>query len=663
MDTQNLMNAEDSDDKSISIEDILDNSLNVAEILEDDVLDRIAEQVVEDYDIDRETMMPWLTAMEKGIELASQEITRKTEPWPGASNIKHSLILEACIQFTSRALPEFIRDNKVVKSRIYGADDQSEKAQRAKRVEDYMNYDLMEGMPEWEEGFDRQLSVLAMVGTIFKKTYPCPVSGRNKSVLCLPDKITINQATECLENARRITHEIPLYGNEIEARIRAGAFLDVELKADASQEQPDNDQEHIFLEQHRLLDLDGDGYPEPYAVTVHEADRKVVRIAPLFSTENVRMDIEDDGSFKIVSIEKDDYFSDYHFIRSIDGSFFSYGFGYLLSHAAHTINSLLNQLIDAGSLENSQSGFIGKGARIKGGQISFRPGKWVKADASGVDLKNSIVPLPTKGPSPTLFSLVQFLLQSYYRMISMSEIMSGQISGSNTTAAEAMQAVEQGLKVMNAIHRRIYRGLRKELKIMYKLNYDYLSQEKYERVLDVEGVDPRADFEYDQCDIVPIADPSRSSQMEEVMKLRAVAEMKQVFPEMQNIPLGRRLLTAMRIENVDEILPPVDPNQPTPQQIQFAEELERQADALQLQDRELRVKEGELELKAIKLQYEIQKLAADAQLTMSKAQKEGASIELDAFEKQSKRIAAVADYIQAITVDRGETRADSGGSE
>jgi chaperonin GroES len=661
--TNNVMDiSEDPNLKSVDIEDILDNALNVGELLQDDHLDQIGEQVLQDFNIDRDTMADWLKGIEDGIKLASQMVESKTEPWPGAANIKHALILEACIQFSARALPEIIRDDKIVKPKKFGKDPQKVKFERAMRVATFMNWQLLEGMETWEEDLDRLLMVLSMVGTVFKKSYYCPVERENKSELCLPDKITINQNVKNLKQCRRITHEIELFPSQIEERKRTGVtgvFLDVELDEEFNGEESYNDQPHIFFEQHRYLDLDGDGYPEPYIVTVHETSKKVVRITPNFSEEDISFVYDDSGNYQVTSILRGNYFSDFHFIHAIDGTYFSYGFGYLLSHATNTINTLLNQLIDAGSLDNLQSGFIGKGARIKGGQISFKPGKWVKSDSSGGDLKNSIVPLPTKGPSTVLLSLVQFLLQSYYKMISLSDIMSGQVSGSNTTAAEAMQAVEQGMKVMNSIYKRVYRGLKKELKQLYLLNRDYVTQEAYVNVLDDPEANVSADFENLKADITPVADAAMSSQIEEVMKLRSAIEMQQHIPEMQRIPLGRRWLTAMRIEDVDEILPPVDPNKPSPQQQQYAEELNQLADELNFRDREVRVKEGELMLKQVELQYKAAKMVAETQKLLQQTNVEGASISIKAIEAQAKSLAAEAAYIQAITPDSGASKNDS----
>ena len=493
-----------------------------------------------------------------------------------------------------------------------------------------------------------------MVGTVFKKTYYCPIEKRNVSELCLPDKVTINQNTQNLETCRRITHEIELHPSQITERIREGVFLDVELKDITDAENPMDDQPHVFLEQKRYLDLDGDGYPEPYIVTVHETSQKLVRITPCFAEGS----IEYTDKLEIKKITGDAYFADFHFIHAVDGSFYSYGFGYLLSHATHTINTLLNQIIDAGTMSTMQAGFVGKGARIKGGKIAFSPGQWIKADASGVDLKNSIVPLPVKEPSGVLLNLVQFLLNSYYRMVSISDITSGQISGSNTTAAEAMSAVEQGMKVNNSIYKRIYRGLTKEFKHMYRLNRDYLPDEAYFNVLDQDGVVARADYSVEGVDVMPVADASLSTQVEEMSRARTALDAAANIPEMQRTPLARMFLKSLRFpqEEIDQIIPKEDPNEPSAQQKEMQAELDEREKALAASEQELQIKKFELELKAVKADLENAKLEAETQLAMSKAERESNSIDLDGFLAQVRDIEARAKMIQAVTPDHGASQ-------
>ena len=653
---EDTMDGADSDVTHPSIDDILEASDNVAVVLEGNFRDSLAKQVLEDYTLDRETMSEWLRVTEKAIELASQDIKIKTEPWQGAANVKHAIILEACIQFSARAYPEIVRDAKVVKTRVVGEDKDGSKAARALRIENHMNYQLMDEMSEWDGDLDRMLHVLSMVGTVFKKTYYCPIEKRNVSEMCLPHKVTINQAVQNLETARRITHEIELYPSQIIERIREGVFLDVDLDEVPDEDQPFNDQPHIFFEQKRFLDLDGDGYPEPYIVTVHETSQQLVRITPCFAETS----IEYTDKLEVKRITSDQYFADFHFIHTIDGTYYSYGFGYLLSHATQTINTLLNQIIDAGSMSTLQSGFYGKGARIKGGTLRFRPGEWKKADASGFDLKNSIVPLPAKEPSNVLLNLVQFLLNSYYKMVSISDIMSGQISSSNTTAAESLSAVEQGMKVNNSIYKRIYRGLAKEFKQLSRLNRDYLADETYFNILDQSGVIAKADYETEGVNVFPVADASMSTQFEQMARARAGLEAAQTIPEMQRIPLGRVYLKALKYtqEEIDEILPQEDPNDPSQQQQEFQAELEQRAQDLNQLEQELQIKKFNLELQAIKDDFTNAKVAADTQLALAKAEQVDSSIDLDTFLAQVRDLESKAKFIQAVTPDNGEAKSE-----
>lgn len=638
------------DKRSRSIDAILENALNVAEILQDDELAAIGVQVVEDFTIDLATQTPWLDSMKRAIDLASQVSERKSTPWDGAANIKHSLILEACIQFASRALPEIVRDRTVVKTNIYGRDPTGAKAQRAERVASFMNFQILEQIDDWEEGLDRMLMILSMMGTVFKKVYYCPVEQKAVSEICLPDRVICNQNIKSLKGGRRVTHIVDLFDSQIEERVRLGIFSEVGRLDDmAAGEHPQNDPVRVLLEQHRYLDLDHDGYPEPYVVTVHEQTRKVLRITPRFESDDISQ------GMGILAIRPTQHFADFHFIRAIDGGFYSYGFGYLLSHASETINSLLNQLVDAGTLANRQSGFIGKGARIQGdssGQVAFRPGEWKIANASGAELSNNVYPLPIKEPSGTLFSLVQFLLQSYHRMVSISDIMSGQISGSNTTAAEALAAVEQGAKVMNAIYKRVYIGLKKEFRLLFTLDRQYLHPDTYNKYFDDElWFEPQDDFDSTAFDVTPIADASMTSQMEELLKLRALVDMLERIPEINRVELGRMLMKAMRVEGVDKLLPAQDPNAPTPQQMQIQEALQQQADQLNALERQLQIKEAEVQIKAEKAQYEVMKLAADAALAVQKAKAEGAAAEIEVAMLGIKDMEARAKLIQAVTVE------------
>jgi hypothetical protein len=247
-------------------------------------------------------------------------------------------------------------------------------------------------------------------------------------------------------------------------------------------------------------------------------------------------------------------------------------------------------------------------------------------------------------------------------MISISDIMSGQISGSNTTAAEAIQALEQGIKVMSAIYKRVYRGLKKEFYQLYLLNRDYLTQDAYVLVLDDPTADKDADFESVAADIRPVADPTLSTQLEELTKLKMVMDTIPLIPEIKRVVVGRLLLRSMRFEDeyIDMMLPERDPDEPSPEQLDFAKQLEEREKELNFRDREVRVLESEVQLKAFKAQYEIMKLAAESEKLLMSAQKEGATIDIEKFLARVRGVEAEAKYIQAITPDSGASNGQRG---
>jgi chaperonin GroES len=565
---------------------------NIATQLDDETLVKVGNHVKEVYLIDYNSMSEWRDQYEKGMKITQHVMGKKTTPWPGASNVHYPLIATAVLQFNARAYPEIVRDHTIVKTRVAGKKTQ-EKVEKAERVSQHMSYQLLHEDSEWEASLDKLLVVLSVCGTAFKKHYYDPLRGKNCSILRPPTCITINADAECLEKAT-VTDEIMLFKNDIHERIAAELFLDKDYMGDSAGAEPDDDPGELFLEQHCWFDLDNDGYKEPYVVTVHKDSGVVARIVARFEAADVRIN----EKAEIVKIDAFSHYTDYHFIPNFEGKFWSYGYIYLLLHTNSTINSLLNQLLDAGTLANSPGGVFGKGARLPGGRLQIRPGKWTQANASGVDIKNNIVPIPAKEPSMVLFNLLQFLIQGSEKLISMSEAMSGQVSGSNTTAAEALAVLEQGMKVLNAIYKRIFRQLRKEFKALFILNSRYLPDEVYFTILDDEAAVAKTDYDLRAVDVFPVADPVISSQVERLTKARAALEAGPAVGANMRV-LGRMYLKALQFnqEDIDQIIPPQDPNQPSPEQQQMAEELQRYAESLQIQEKQLQQKDRELEIK------------------------------------------------------------------
>jgi chaperonin GroES len=515
-------------DKKLQIKDFIGESgqplPNIADQFDADFIGKLGLKVVQEMDRDLGTMDEWIELTNKAMEIAKQVLTAKSFPWPDAANVKYPLITGAAIQFAARAYAEIIKGNDVVKGQVVGADPTGEKGKRSKRVSRHMSYQLLHQMTEWEPQTDQMLHMIPVVGTCFKKSYFCPLKGRNVSELVKAGPgglIFDNKNTKDLETTRRVTHEFPLYGNDIKERITAELYLkDLDLSklipADADgEEQPP----HSILEQHRWEDFDGDGYEEPYIVTVHKDTSTVLRVVPRYDADSVKVD--EDG--KVVRIEPTTYFTKYGFFPDPAGGFLDLGFGQILYPINESINTTLNQLLDAGTLANTQGGFVARGFRIKAGTFSIAPGEWKQIDVPPGEMKNSFLPLPAKEPSGVLFQLLGFLVEAGQRLANQTEVLQGE-GQANTPATTTLALIEQGLKVYNSIYKRFYRSMKEELKKLARLNKIYLEDVEYFNVLDEETAVARTDYEDANVDVLPVADPAASTEVQRMARAQALMQ-------------------------------------------------------------------------------------------------------------------------------------------
>ena len=385
----------------------------------------------------------------------------------------------------------------------------------------------------------------------------------------------------------------------------------------AFQLQDDNDKStpYTLLEQHTFLDLDEDGYAEPYIVTIESQSQKVLRIVPRFSPAGVEVD--DKG--KIISIDPIQYYTKYDFIPNPDGGFYSIGFGRLLGPLNESSNTIINQLVDAGSLSNLQSGFIGKGLRIKMGESRFSPGEWKAVNATGDDIKKSIFPLPVRDPSPVLFNLLDLLLKSGKELASVAEIFVGKMPGQNTPATTTMATIEQGMKVFTAVYKRVYRSLAKEFQKLYVLNREYMNPEEYIDVLDQPV--QQSDYMGPENDVVPNADPTAVSTQEKQARVQAVMQLMQLGT-INPMEVTKMYLDAFEIPNAEKLINQPQPPQPDPkqQESQAKLQLEQQKAQMQMQmasnklEMERATKEQELQMQARAKQQELEMKQMEAVL-------------------------------------------------
>ena len=528
--------------------------VNIADSLDEDQLTEIGQEVKRGYDADKESRKDWEDAIEEWTKLAKQVREDKSFPWPNASNVKYPLLTTAAMQFAARAYPSLVpSDGRVVKSKVIGKDPTGQKLARAERVSIYMSYQIMHEMPRWEEGMDKLLIQLPVTGMVFKKTYWDSSKKIPVSEVVLPQNLVVNYWAKSLEEAERISEEIEMSPRLLKERQMAGVFREVDLgkpiiPEDREYSESDETVPYILIEQHTYLDLDDDGYTEPYIVTIHRESGEVLRITARYDDTGVFLDDEGD----LIKIEPIQYYTKFGFIPNPDGSFYDIGFGCLLGPLNESVNTLINQLIDAGTLNNMQGGFLGKGLRLRMGEYGFKPGEWKAVNSTGDDLKKQIVPLPSKEPSAVLFQLMGSLITSGKELASVAEIFTGKMPGQNTPATTTMATIEQGMKVFTAVYKRIYRSLQEEFLKIYDLDKTYLNPATYASIVDVEvGPDDFSNI-YDIC---PGADPTAVSQTEKLLKAQGLLELLPTGM-LNPVEVIKRVLEAQEQPNWEQLLNP-----------------------------------------------------------------------------------------------------------
>jgi chaperonin GroES len=531
------------------------------------------------------------------------------------------------MQFNARAYPSLVPAQKnVVNMEVIGKDPMGEKQAKAERLSTFMSYQLLNEMDGWEEDMDKLLLMLPIVGTVFKKTYYSPAKKQNVSELVLPKNLVVNMWAKCLEDAERVSEVIEMSKRKVKEKQLLGEFLDIELgepqREDGIVGKQDETTPYQIVEQHTYYDLDADGYSEPYIVTFERYTGKVLRMVARFDDKGITLN-EDEEVAKIDPIQ---YYTKFSFIPNPSGGFYDIGFGLLLAPLNESVNTLINQLIDAGTLSNLQGGFLGKGLKLKMGESQWSPGEWKTVNTTADDLRKQIVPLPAKEPSNVLFELMGTLVTSGKELASVAEIFVGKMPGQNTPATTTMATIEQGMKVFTAVYKRVYRALKSEFKKLFELNGIYLDEMKYREILD-EPVSAM-DFNNDSYDVCPSADPNAATQTEKLMKAQGLLELLQIGT-LDPVEVTRRVLDAQEqidpdrlfhpsIQQTGQFQPPPDPKVMPLQQKAQVDERKAVMDAqmkqfdAQMKDRDSRAQLAmKQEQHAMEMQHQAQKNAMD----------------------------------------------------
>ncbi|MGB8345422.1 MAG: hypothetical protein WCD86_11090 [Ktedonobacteraceae bacterium] len=547
---------------------------NIVSKLDGEVVRKIGMEVSRGFDLDKGSRSEWEKQTKTAMDLAMQVVTEKSWPWPKAANIKYPMITTAAIQFSARAYPAIVSGQDVVKGEVLGPDPDGVKKERADRIGRHMSYQVLEEIEDWDEEEDKLLLQTSIVGCSFRKTYFDTMLGRPCSDLVGANYVVFDHATPW-KKLRRITHCLNLFKNDVIERVRGGLFSDIEL---GMPEGADNDEDahYEFLECHCWYDLDGDGYKEPYIVTVKKDTSEVVRIIARFDEDGIYLN--DDGEIaKIIEVR---YFTKFGFMPNPDGGSYDVGLGMLLNPINEAINTVFNQMLDAGTLANTGGGFLGSGLKMKGGVAKFVPGEFKPVDVSGGNIRDNVYHMQFPGPSNVLFQLLGMLIQAGKEMSSVQDIMTGE-QQVNQTATTTMALIEQGQKVFSAIYKRIHRSLKQEFKKLYRLNKLYLLPQDYYRFQDRVETVYLDDYQGDDTDVTPASDPSLISDAQ--ILARAEALLKFVGdPLFNQIELRKNYLKAMKIQNIEVLLVEEKPKLP-PEVIQQIQQMQEQMQQIQQQ--------------------------------------------------------------------------------
>lgn len=610
-------------------------SLNLCDQYDEQTLKQLGLKIIQWFDEDVESRKPWHEKSEQWLKLATQVVEKKTYPWPDSANVKFPLLTTAAMQFAARAYPALVPGPNLVTGLVIGEDNGGLKGQQADRVGKHMSFQLLFEMDGWEEDMDRLCLMLPIVGCLFKKTYYDEMEKVNCSDLILPQDLVIDYYAKSVESATRKAHVLYCTKNQYLEKVNKELYRKIDLGVQQEYGTENRVKDEIqmlhepalspatpykFIECHCWWDLDEDGYDEPYVITVHYDSKCPVRIVARFDSEGIELA---DDQKTVVRIKPIEYFTKFGFIPNPDGSIYDLGFGLLLGGINESVNTLTNQLLDAGTINNLQSGFLGRGIRVRGGNTRFIPGEWKPVDFTGDDIKKHIFPLPTKEPSDVLFKLLETLVTSGKELASVAEIFVGKMPGQNTPATTTMATIEQGLKVFTAIYKRIYRALGKEYDKLFRLNSIYSDEKTYFTINEPQGPTAqqvyKQDYDEDAVTIKPNADPNVVSSAQKLMKVQAMGQLLQLQTINPQV-FTKRYLEAIEAENIAELMQ-VGPPQPSPEQQKAQAEIQQTQQegnikaqlALMQSQMDQKDREQELRFRGVEFQMKQQEMAMKLQ--------------------------------------------------
>ena len=544
---------------------------NLAEDIPTRELQRIASELLGEFDANKASRQEWEEAYANGLELLGFNYEERTQPFRGASSVTHPLLAEAATQFQAQAFNELLPAGGPVRTVVMGKETR-EKVSQARRVKSFMNYYVTNVMEDYTPDMDQMLFYLPLAGSTFKKTYYDETMGRAVSKFVPAENLVVPYETADLDTCPNITQVFRMSLNDLRKKQISGFYRDIdvipaqsdisgvteELNKIEGVEPSQIDYDCTLLECHVDLDLEGyeelgdDGEPTgikiPYIVTISEDNGQVLSIRRNYSEE-------DELKKKI------QYFTHFKFLPGF--GFYGLGLIHTIGGLSRTATAALRQLIDAGTLSNLPAGFKARGLRIRDDDDPLQPGEFRDVDAPGGAIRDSLMPLPFKGPDQTLFQLLGFVVQAGQRFATITDMKVGD-GNQNAAVGTTIAMLEQGSRVMSAVHKRLHYGMRQEFKILCRVMGESLPQEY---PYSVEGADAsvmRSDFD-DKVDVIPVSNPNVFSQAQRIVLAQTKLQLAGAAPELHNMhEVYRDMYEALGVTDTDRLMKAVSEEEPTP---------------------------------------------------------------------------------------------------
>ena len=543
---------------------------NLADFMDADVLTNISSELRQSYEDDKGSRQQWEEAYTKGLDLLGLNYNERSQPFQGASGVTHPLLAESVTQFQAQAYKELLPASGPVRAQVIGLATK-EKEDQAQRVAEFMNYQMMHVMEEYDPELDQMLFYLPLSGSTFKKVYYDSNLGRAVSKFVPSEDLVVPYSATNLEECERVTHVLKRTENDIKKMQVTGFYRDIPLqpseedqnkveekerKLSGIEKNSYKDDQYTLLEMHVDLDIEGfehpDGIKLPYIVTIDEGSGEVLSIYRNYSQE--------DSLYK-----KQQYFVHYKFMPGL--GFYGLGLIHMIGGLSRTATAALRQLIDAGTLANLPAGFKARGLRVADDDQPIQPGEFRDVDAPSGDLRAGLLPLPYKGADPTLFQLLGFCVQAGKEFATVADQKLGDAANAGAPVGTTMALMERGMRVMSAIHKRMHYAQRIEFKLLARIFSQSLPPVyPYEVQGDLQTL-KASDFD-ERIDIIPVSDPTIFSMSQRITLAQTQLQLAQAAPEMHNMyEAFRRMYSAMGVQNIEAILPapsgpqPLDPGQ------------------------------------------------------------------------------------------------------